>query len=154
MSVWHISRKACPVGFHHWFPGKLRAPWRQAQLEPPTRPWQAIGYAWTQHPPGTLEAMSIWACLTARFRESHRTEAEPGHTQEDDMSHTLFAVQPTEGLGGAHAWDFLSSSYTEWLHSQQDTGGQCVGERAALRESCLVGLSVSSASLYLLWRWS
>lgn len=77
--------------------------------------------------------MSIWACLTACFRESHRTEAEPGHTQEDDMSHTLFAVQPTAGLGGAHAWDFLSSSYAEWLHSQQDTGGQRVGESSIER---------------------
>lgn len=147
MSVWHISRKACPVVFHHWLPGRLRA----CSLETGSArtPNQSLAGHWVCLDPAPNWApcvgMSIWACLTACFRESHRTEAEPGHTGRHCESYTP-RCSPQK------AWVGLVSGTS----SPAPKRGGYVANRtqgsARGRESS-VGLSVSSASLYLSWSW-
>jgi hypothetical protein len=102
VSVWHISRQACPVGFHHWLPGRglELVPWRQVQLEPPTGPWQTIGCAWTQHPPGTLEGMSIWACLTVSGNLTEQKQNLGAHTGRRHESHTILQFSPQKAWVG------------------------------------------------------
>lgn len=111
VSVWHISRKACPVEFHHWLPGRLRA--YSLETGPAGTPNQSLAGHWTcldpaptRHPRGNVH-LGLLNCL---FPGISQDRSRTWHTQEDGMSHTAFAAQPTEGLGGAHAWDFLSSS--------------------------------------------
>lgn len=68
------------------------APWRQAQLEPPTSPWQVIVCAWTQHPPGTIPPrenahLGLLNCLFPGLSQDRsRTWAHTGRQYE---SHTL-----------------------------------------------------------------
>lgn len=71
-------------------------PWRQAQLEPPTalgRSLNVLGYS-------THEALFPGILGQKQNLGTHRKS----------VSHTFAAALPTEGLGGAHGWDFLCSS--------------------------------------------
>lgn len=115
------------------------APWRQAQLEPPTSPRQDAEYAGTQHPPCTPGGNVHLGLLNCLFpgisQDRSRTWAHTGRQYE---SHTL-QLSPQKGWVG-HRLGTSSPDPKRGGYVANRTRGQPVGGRPVL-EPCLALLA-------------